>query len=224
MTVHAAKGLEFEHVWLTGMEEETFPYRGLDGSDPEELDEERRLAYVAITRAKKRLFVSHAGSRFLFGKTRYQAPSRFLSDLPAAAIERTGQTRSAPPRAYESSYGTTYGLSYGGGYRAGRSSGAAQSSAQTLGERPRGPAEMTLKPGERMIDRSESSDLGVDVDAMPNYEDGEGLVVRPGQRVSHKKFGRGTVVSLEPGAEPRVVARFPGHGPKLILAKYLDFE
>jgi len=234
MTVHAAKGLEFEHVWLTGMEEETFPYRGLDGSDPEELDEERRLAYVAITRAKKRLFVSHAGSRFLFGKTRYQAPSRFLSDLPESAIERSGQTRPpAPPGGYGSfaggargSYGS-YGSSGGAGnssYRGGRSSGAAPSWAQLPGERPRGPQEMKLNPGDRVIDRSESSDVGGDVDALPNYEDGEGIVVRPGQRVTHKKFGRGTVVSLEPGIEPRVVARFPGHGPKLILAKYLDFE
>jgi DNA helicase-2/ATP-dependent DNA helicase PcrA len=225
MTVHAAKGLEFEHVWLTGMEEETFPYRGLDGSDPEELDEERRLAYVAITRAKKRLFISHAGSRFLFGKTRYQAQSRFLSDLPADAIERTGQTRPpAPQGGYQSPYGSgAYGGNYGG-YRGGRSSGAAPSWANSLGDRPRGPSEMTLNPGERMIDRSEASDMTSEADAIPNYEDGEGIVVRPGQRVSHKKFGRGTVVSLEPGAEPRVVARFPGHGPKLILAKYLDFE
>jgi len=225
MTVHAAKGLEFEHVWLTGMEEETFPYRGLDGTDPEELDEERRLAYVAITRAKKRLFVSHAGSRFLFGRTRYQAPSRFLADLPADTIEKSGQTR--PPmaqRAYESSFGTTYGKSYGGGSRGGRFEGAAPSSHGTLGERPRGPSEMKLEPGQRMVDRSEGSDLGGEVDSAPSYEEGEGIVVRPGQRVTHKKFGRGTVESLEPGAEPRVVVRFPGHGPKLILAKYLDFE
>jgi len=83
---------------------------------------------------------------------------------------------------------------------------------------------MRLNPGERVIDRSEGSDVESQVDAAPSYEDGEGIVVRPGQRVSHKKFGRGTVVSLEPGAEPRVVARFPGHGPKLILAKFLDFD
>src|SRR6478735_7016400 len=222
MTVHAAKGLEFEHVWLTGMEEETFPYRGLDGTDPEELDEERRLAYVAITRAKKRLFVSHAGSRFLFGKTRYLAPSRFLGDLPKDAIEHAGQTRPhQPARGFggESSYG-----GYQSGFRGGRSSGAGPAWASLSGERPRGPSEMRLNPGERVIDRSEGSDVESHVDAAPSYEDGEGIVVRPGQRVSHKKFGRGTVVSLEPGAEPRVVARFTGHGPKLILAKFLDFD
>jgi DNA helicase-2/ATP-dependent DNA helicase PcrA len=241
MTVHAAKGLEFEHVWLTGMEEETFPYRGLDGSDPEELDEERRLAYVAITRAKKRLFVSHVGSRFLFGKTRYLAQSRFLADLPADAIERSGQTRHGTGGFAGSGFagsgfagsgfagsgqgsGSRSGSGYAGGFKGSRSSGAAPSWASLGGERPRGPSEMRLSPGERVIDRSEASDPGVDAEPTPNYEEGESIVVRPGQRVSHKKFGRGTVVSLEPGVEPRVVARFPGHGPKLILAKYLDFE
>ena len=67
MTVHGAKGLEFRTVLLTGMEEETFPYRGLDGQHDDELDEERRLAYVAITRARERLFVTHAASRTLSG-------------------------------------------------------------------------------------------------------------------------------------------------------------
>src|SRR5690606_16756079 len=75
MTVHAAKGLEFDQVWITGMEEETFPFRGLDGESPEELDEERRLAYVAITRARKKLTISYAGSRFLFGRTKYLTKS-----------------------------------------------------------------------------------------------------------------------------------------------------
>jgi DNA helicase-2/ATP-dependent DNA helicase PcrA len=93
MTVHSAKGLEFHTVLLTGMEEEVFPYRGVEGSSPEELEEERRLAYVAITRARVRLFVTHAGCRTLFGQTRYLAPSRFLSDMPNEAVDRV---RAAP--------------------------------------------------------------------------------------------------------------------------------
>ncbi|HEY3236161.1 MAG TPA: UvrD-helicase domain-containing protein [Polyangiaceae bacterium] len=82
MSVHSAKGLEFDVVFLIGMEEEIFPYRGFDSNEREELDEERRLAYVAITRARKHLFISYAGSRTLFGRTMYLAPSRFLDDLP----------------------------------------------------------------------------------------------------------------------------------------------
>jgi DNA helicase-2/ATP-dependent DNA helicase PcrA len=95
MTVHSAKGLEFDVVFLTGMEQEIFPYRGINRDEPEELDEERRLAYVAITRAKKRLYISYAGIRTLFGQTRYLARSQFLDDLPESAVVLEG---SAAPR------------------------------------------------------------------------------------------------------------------------------
>ncbi len=90
MTVHAAKGLEFPVVFMTGMEEEVFPYRGMDGAEPEELDEERRLAYVAVTRARQWLYISYAAVRTLFGQTRYLAPSRFLADLPEEVVQHVG--------------------------------------------------------------------------------------------------------------------------------------
>ncbi len=93
MTIHAAKGLEFESVFLTGMEEGVFPYRGTDEADAgarEELEEERRLAYVAMTRAKKQLVLSHAQLRTLFGTTRSQRPSRFLSDIPSECQKQEG--------------------------------------------------------------------------------------------------------------------------------------
>jgi DNA helicase-2/ATP-dependent DNA helicase PcrA len=92
MTVHTAKGLEFHAVFLTGMEEEIFPYRGVSGRDPEELDEERRLAYVAITRARERLVITHASMRSLFGTTRWLEPSRFLGDIPEEVVRHEGQT------------------------------------------------------------------------------------------------------------------------------------
>jgi DNA helicase II / ATP-dependent DNA helicase PcrA len=88
MTVHAAKGLEFPFVVLTGMEEELFPYRGLDPSERDELDEERRLAYVAITRARERLVCTHVKLRQLFGQTRVGIESRFLRELPKHTIAR----------------------------------------------------------------------------------------------------------------------------------------
>jgi DNA helicase-2/ATP-dependent DNA helicase PcrA len=95
MTVHSAKGLEFESVYLTGMEETIFPYRGVDqarGDSQEDLDEERRLAYVAITRARRRLTITHVGTRMLFGRTQYLTASRFLDDIPPGVSERD------PPR------------------------------------------------------------------------------------------------------------------------------
>ena len=88
MTVHGAKGLEFERVVLTGMEEERFPYKGVDPGEHEELEEERRLAYVAITRARKKLFMTHTQTRQIFGTTRWNRPSRFLSELPRDSVEQ----------------------------------------------------------------------------------------------------------------------------------------
>jgi DNA helicase-2/ATP-dependent DNA helicase PcrA len=84
MTLHAAKGLEFDVVFLTGMEEEVFPHRRATAPEasPEEMAEERRLCYVGFTRARRRLYCSLAQSRALFGELRFNAPSRFLSEVP----------------------------------------------------------------------------------------------------------------------------------------------
>jgi DNA helicase II / ATP-dependent DNA helicase PcrA len=89
MTLHSAKGLEFPAVFLVGMEEGVFPHsRAL--TEPVELEEERRLAYVGITRAQQRLFLAHAWSRQLFGSTSYNPPSRFIDEIPAELIEQIG--------------------------------------------------------------------------------------------------------------------------------------
>jgi DNA helicase-2/ATP-dependent DNA helicase PcrA len=90
MTLHAAKGLEFPVVFLIGMEEGVFPHlRAL--TEPDELEEERRLAYVGITRAQERLFLTHAWSRSLFGSTHYNPPSRFLDEIPDDLVEQVGR-------------------------------------------------------------------------------------------------------------------------------------
>jgi DNA helicase-2/ATP-dependent DNA helicase PcrA len=99
MTVHAAKGLEFPVVMVTGLEEQVFPFKGIDPwEDPEELEEERRLAYVAFTRAKERLVLSFAAIRRIFGQQRVGIPSRFLTELPAEDIEWIGARSSSPSR------------------------------------------------------------------------------------------------------------------------------
>ena len=86
MTVHASKGLEFDVVFITGLEEGLFPNEKAL-SDFEGLEEERRLMYVAITRARKRLYISHAQTRMLHGQTRYNVRSRFLEELPEASLK-----------------------------------------------------------------------------------------------------------------------------------------
>jgi len=99
MTVHAAKGLEFPVVMVTGLEEQVFPFKGIDPwEDPEELEEERRLAYVAFTRAKERLVLSFAAIRRIFGQQRVGIPSRFLTELPGEDIEWIGARSSSPSR------------------------------------------------------------------------------------------------------------------------------
>ncbi len=90
MTIHSSKGLEFPVVFLPGMEESIFP--GVQSMfNPDDVEEERRLAYVGITRAKRKLFISHANSRMLFGTTQRNLPSRFVIEIPDALTERTGR-------------------------------------------------------------------------------------------------------------------------------------
>jgi DNA helicase-2/ATP-dependent DNA helicase PcrA len=93
MTLHTAKGLEYPIVFITGMEDGVFPhFRAL--GDPEELEEERRLCYVGITRAQEHLYLCHAWSRTLFGRTDYYPPSRFLSEIPEELVTAIGEDRS----------------------------------------------------------------------------------------------------------------------------------
>ena len=102
MTIHSAKGLEFTNVFLVGMEDGVFPGQPAL-FDPEEMEEERRLAYVAITRAKKRLVLTNARSRMVFGSTTYNPPSCFVGEIPPLLLERTGlAVRRAAQRPVES--------------------------------------------------------------------------------------------------------------------------
>ncbi|MGK6309208.1 UvrD-helicase domain-containing protein [Variovorax sp. DT-64] len=115
MTVHAAKGLEFDCVFITGMEEGLFPHEN-SLSDYESLEEERRLMYVAITRARKRLYLSHSQTRMLHGQTRYNLKSRFFDELPETALKwLTPKNQGFTPSAfgYGGGYASTRGGSYG---------------------------------------------------------------------------------------------------------------
>jgi DNA helicase-2/ATP-dependent DNA helicase PcrA len=100
MTLHTAKGLEFPAVFIVGMEDGVFPHMRSLG-DPAELEEERRLAYVGITRAQDKLYLTSAWSRMLFGGSNYNPPSRFLNEIPEGLLEKAGkrQRRSASERA-----------------------------------------------------------------------------------------------------------------------------
>jgi DNA helicase-2/ATP-dependent DNA helicase PcrA len=97
MTLHNAKGLEFPAVFIAGLEEGVFPHMRSLG-DPAQLEEERRLAYVGITRAKRRLYLTHATTRNLFGATNYNSPSRFFNEIPEALMAEAGKRTRRPDR------------------------------------------------------------------------------------------------------------------------------
>lgn len=111
MTVHAAKGLEFDHVFITGLEEQLFPHDNAS-QDRLGLEEERRLMYVAITRARRHLYVTHAAMRMLHGQTRFNPPSRFLDELPPADVRwlspKAPKHRSTPTPSRSSLFAPTH--------------------------------------------------------------------------------------------------------------------
>ena len=113
MTLHSAKGLEFPVVFITGMEDGLFPSNA-SISNPEEINEERRLAYVGITRAKEKLYLTKTKYRMLFGSTTYNKDSRFLGEIPSEFVERTGEGRLRTSSAFSSS-GTGGKISVGVG-------------------------------------------------------------------------------------------------------------
>ncbi len=117
MTIHSAKGLEFPNVFLAGMEDGIFPSEQ-NMMSPIEMGEERRLAYVAITRAKERLFISYTKNRMMYGRTTYNMLSTFVrNEIPDELLLRQGQSR--PSQRYGTQYGSRYGGQGGSGYRTG---------------------------------------------------------------------------------------------------------
>ena len=219
MTVHTAKGLEFPVVFVTGMEDGTFPHQRSLG-DESELEEERRLAYVAITRARERLYLTRAAVRSAWGTPQEMPPSRFLDDIPAELLDvRRAATSGERMRA---SYGGSYGSgSYGSGSygRSRRSEGRdpwgdADTGAFGSG---RGGASAQLA-GVRKVTR-----MGVTPAAKP-AEDKPLLSLKVGDRIKHATLGAGTVTGIE-GEGPRTVARIRfGLGEKRLLVRMAPME
>ena len=132
MTLHSAKGLEFPVVFLIGMEEGVFPHmRSL--TEPAQLEEERRLCYVGITRARERLFVSNAWCRTLHGSTQYNPPSRFLTELPATLVEESPASRTGSSRGARGGWSST---SWGSGPAGSSGLGGSGSGSSFSGPRP----------------------------------------------------------------------------------------
>lgn len=219
MTVHTAKGLEFPVVFVTGMEDGTFPHQRSLG-DESELEEERRLAYVAITRARERLYLTRAAVRSAWGTPQEMPPSRFLDDIPAELLDvRRAVTSGERMRA---SYGGSYGSgSYGSGsYGRSRRSEERDPWGDTdTGAFGSGRAGASAQPaGIRKVTR-----MGVTPAAKP-AEDKPVLSLKVGDRIKHATLGAGTVTGIE-GEGPRTVARIRfGLGEKRLLVRMAPME
>ena len=195
MTVHAAKGLEFDCVFITGMEEGLFPHEN-SMSDRDGLEEERRLMYVAITRARKRLYLSHSQTRMLHGQTRYNMKSRFFDELPEACLKwLTPQQPAWNPSAA--------GAGGGGGWQGNRGGYGARGAGAPAVLQP------AWSPG--WASGSDPKGLG----GKSNPEPDRGTDIKAGMKVFHNKFGEGKVLALEgAGADARAQVSFTRHGVK----------
>jgi DNA helicase-2/ATP-dependent DNA helicase PcrA len=209
MTLHAAKGLEYQTVFLPGWEEGLFPHqKALDETGPAGLEEERRLAYVGITRAKKSLTITHAANRRVHGQWQQNAPSRFLEELPAQLVElrqsfQQGSQRLESVR-QDHGQGSGWGRNRfggdgggGGGSRRGNDGGGSNSYAkQLLGQ-----------------NRSNSYAPPSGVALAPRAD---GLAI--GARVRHELFGQGIVTAVD---GTKLEVRFDGIGSKKVMAGFV---
>lgn len=195
MTLHSAKGLEFPAVFLVGMEEGVFPHsRAL--TEPTEMEEERRLAYVGITRAQQRLFLSHAWSRQLFGSTSYNPPSRFLDEIPAALVQQQGAVNG------RSSYGRQ-------SYRQRDDWGSPPPYRRGGVDRDPGEAE---RHRERVVDAALAASQRA---APPSKANSQDLGLRTGDDVEHPSFGEGVIIEVRgSGDKAEATIRFRDVGTK----------
>jgi DNA helicase-2/ATP-dependent DNA helicase PcrA len=210
MTIHAAKGLEFGCVFVGGVEETLFP-NSMSINTREELEEERRLFYVAVTRAKQRLWLTYANSRYRFGQLVQNEPSRFIDEMPEESIDKSYAGGGAKNHA---------GSQWGSGFeRMQRGFGnAAQQATQKYGPPPSKkptnskPEYMPIQPlAPKVVAHIPSADF--------TASDTSGLEV--GQKVEHQKFGFGIVKAMEGSAHnPVATIDFAQNGEKKIMLNY----
>lgn len=215
MTIHAAKGLEFSCVFAAGLEEMLFP-SALSINTREELEEERRLFYVVITRAKKKLWITYANTRYRFGSLVQNEPSRFIDEMPEDYLDRSFAGGGAKNQGWGNS--NAFDRMNGGGWGAGR--GEAWEAEKKYGPppsktkpaAPSSPSYLAPKPvAPKVIEHTPSADFVA--------SDTSNLQV--GQKVEHQKFGFGEVVKMEGAAHnPIATVKFEHNGEKKIMLNY----
>lgn len=218
MTLHSAKGLEFPVVFLVGMEEGIFPgYKSI--GEPKELEEERRLCYVGITRAKEHLFLTCSKQRTIFGSTSCNQVSRFLREIPSDLLDgyddALGEKQESNSNIFgDSKYSWTYGSKDNGNiktYKIDKNEpkvAAASSSTNSNG--------FMFRTAESFLNNLTKKSSGANVD-LSKYKEGV--------RIYHKKFGEGVISNVEPeGDDLKVDIQFDKVGHKRLMAKFANLE
>ena len=220
MTLHSAKGLEFPVVFLVGMEEGIFPgYKSI--GEPQELEEERRLCYVGITRAKQQLYMTCAKQRTIFGSTSCNGVSRFLKEIPAnmldgyeEAMQTQNDSRFSSNNRYEWSYGKSNAGAGYGGYTKDYSS--AVTSYKDNSVAAKSSAGFKFRTAESFLNNLGQTKKGNDID-LSGY--------KSGVKVYHKKFGEGIINKVETeGEDLKVDISFEKVGHKRLMAKFAGLE
>lgn len=210
MTIHAAKGLEFPVVFVGGLEETLFP-NAMSINTREELEEERRLFYVAITRAKQRLWLSYANARYRFGQLQQNEPSRFIEEIPENYLDKS----------YAGSGATTgNGRNQGNAYeRMQRNFGNSGWQAARRAEKQYG-ASPTKKPAETFYTKPATT-KAVEHTPTENFTPSDTSNLQVGAKVEHMKFGFGQVMKMEGAAHnPIATVHFELNGEKKIMLNY----
>lgn len=236
MTIHSAKGLEFPKVYLCGMEDGLFPgYMSITSDDPTDLEEERRLCYVAITRAMESLTITYARSRMVRGEIQYNKISRFIKEIPPLILDN-GRTKSQEKHSgseKEEFYSAFSGSvtepaetgkqkrSYGMGTSAARAAFSRNSYAGTLG----GFGKKAMSASDLMNSGLVQKGFGQAAAETAAGQGAYGLGYEEGDTVRHIKFGQGTVVSIvDAGRDYEVTVQFETYGVKKLFAQFAKLK
>jgi len=232
MTVHMAKGLEFPIVFLVGLEDGIFPHsRSI--SDPKELEEERRLAYVAITRAEKILYVTHAMRRRTYGEDFVSEPSQFLNEMPLELIDDLSQSaswlsyaRSSTAMSAKATVSALRGESTPSKPRnvyAGKTYNSSEAVAEFF--KKKDIPSPVRGERERPVDKPASGFDKLRAIATPPSANSDSAMLVAGSHVRHDKYGRGLVLRREgSGDNVKLTVSFPGFGQKKLIEKFANLQ
>lgn len=245
MTVHSAKGLEFPIVFLAGLEDGVFPH-SRSASDPKELEEERRLAYVAITRAERTLYVTHAMRRRVYGEEMAAEPSQFLNELPLEMIEdlsygsswlsfaRSSTTKAnkmaasalrgelPPPKPKNVYAGKTYN-STDAIAEFFRTRNGAKADKDDVSKPLTNAPRIMLSPPQEDSEKTPYGRLKAATSTEKKASENQPNGLVPGEHVRHEKYGKGLILRREgSGDNVKLTVSFPGFGQKKLIEKYAN--